>query len=55
MMAKCSICKNQITELFLEKKKGTVIKKPGSSKLYHICFEWQKIIQTKEELIKEIS
>ena len=53
-MVKCSICKTAIQELFLGKKKGTVIKKPGSSKLYEICFECQKKFNRKEELLAQI-
>jgi len=53
-MAKCSICGNKIAELFLEKLKGTVMKKPGSSKQYPVCFECQKKFPTKEELLKNL-
>ncbi|MBI4152059.1 hypothetical protein HY496_03745 [Candidatus Woesearchaeota archaeon] len=53
-MAKCSICKAEIKQLFLEKLKGTVIYKRGSSKQYPICFECQKKWQTKEELLQQI-
>ena len=38
-MAKCNICGNKIAELFLEKLKGTIVKKPGKSKQYSVCFE----------------
>lgn len=54
-MVKCSICKNQIQELFLEKLKGTTVKKPDSSKKYEICSQCQKIYKTKEELLTKIS
>jgi len=54
VMVKCSICNNKITELFLEKIKGTVVKKPGSSKHYPVCFECQKKFETKEELLEKI-
>ena len=53
-MAKCSICNNKIAELFLEKLKGTIVKKPGKSKHYTVCFECQKKFQTKEELLEQI-
>ena len=53
-MVKCDICKNKIAELFLEKLKGTVVKKAGSSKQYHVCFECQKKLKTKEEILKQI-
>ena len=53
-MAKCSICKNQIQELFLEKIKGTIVKKEGSKKQYEICFECQKKYKSKEEILEKI-
>jgi uncharacterized protein with PIN domain len=53
-MVKCTICKNQIQELFLEKIKGTIVKKVGSKKQYSICFECQKKFKSKEEMLKEI-
>jgi len=54
-MAKCSICKNSIATLFLEKLKGTVIKKEGSNKQYPVCFECQKKFNTKKELLENLS
>ena len=53
-MAKCEICGNKLQELFLEKLKGTRVKKSGSSKQYEVCFECQKKFKTKEELLKQI-
>ena len=53
-MTKCSICSNKIQELFLEKLKGTIVKKEGSSKQYPICFECQKKFQSKEEMLKQL-
>jgi len=53
-MTKCSICSNKIAELFLEKLKGTIIKKEGSNKQYPICFECQKKFKSKEELLKQL-
>ncbi|MEK6809567.1 MAG: hypothetical protein AABY40_02760 [Nanoarchaeota archaeon] len=53
-MVKCSICGNKIAELFLEKLKGTVVLKPGSSKQYPVCFECQKKFPSKEELLKQL-
>lgn len=53
-MSKCNICGEKITELFLEKIKGTIIKKEGSGKKYYLCFECQKKFKTKEEMLKEI-
>ena len=46
-MTKCEICKNKIAELFLNKIKGTIVRKEGSGKQYSICFECQKKLQTK--------
>ncbi|MEK6950745.1 MAG: hypothetical protein AABX13_03410 [Nanoarchaeota archaeon] len=53
-MPKCSLCGNKIAELFLEKLKGTIIKKPGSSKQYPICFDCQKKFLSKEEMLKKL-
>ena len=53
-MVKCSICGNKLQELFLEKLKGTIVKKPGKSKQYNVCFECQKKFKTKEELLEQI-
>jgi len=53
-MVKCNICGNKITELFLEKIKGTIIRKEGAGKQYSICNECQKKFPTKEELLKQI-
>jgi hypothetical protein len=54
IMVKCDICKNKMIELFLDKLKGTVIKKAGSSKKYQICFECQKKFRKKEELLEKL-
>ena len=53
-MAKCKICGNKLAELFLSKLKGTIVKKEGSSKQYHVCFECQKKFQSKKELLEQI-
>ncbi len=53
-MAKCTLCSNKIQELFLEKMKGTIIKKDGSGKHYPICFECQKKFPAKEEMLKQL-
>ncbi|MBU1112106.1 MAG: hypothetical protein ABIG93_05450 [archaeon] len=53
-MAKCNICGNKLQELFLGKVKGTVVKKPGKSKQYHVCFECQKNFKNKEELLAKL-
>ena len=52
-MAKCSICKENIQELFLGKLKGTVIKKPGKNKQYEVCNLCQKKF-SKEELLEKL-
>jgi len=53
-MSKCSICGNKIDELFLEKIKGTIVKKADSKKQYSVCNGCQKKFKTKEELLKQI-
>ncbi len=53
-MSKCKICGNKIKELFLGKLKGTIVKKEGSNKQYHVCFECQKKFPTKEEVLEKI-
>lgn len=53
-MAKCNICGNKLKELFLEKVKGGVVYKPGSSKQYMVCFECQKKFSSKEEIIERL-
>ncbi len=53
-MTKCSLCSTKIQELFLEKIKGTIIYKPGSSKQYPICFDCQKKSGSKEEMIQKL-
>jgi len=51
---KCSICGEKIAELFLEKIKGTIVRKPGTKKQYPICFACQKKFHSKEELLEQI-
>ena len=51
-MAKCTICKEKIQELFLGKLKGTIIRKKDSSKKYEVCFACQKKFSHKELLEK---
>jgi hypothetical protein len=53
-MNKCKICDEEIKELFLGKLKGTIIKKPGSSKQYMICSSCQKKLGKKEEMLDKI-
>jgi len=53
-MVKCNICGNKLKELFLGKLKGTILKKADSSKQYHVCFDCQKKLKTKEEILKKL-
>ncbi|MFA6461279.1 MAG: hypothetical protein WCV90_03350 [Candidatus Woesearchaeota archaeon] len=53
-MVKCDICGSKLEELFLEKVKGTIVRKTGSSKTYTVCFACQKKFKTKEELLAQI-
>jgi len=53
-MVSCNICGQKIQELFLEKIKGSYIKKPGNSKLYAVCFSCQKKFQNKEKLLEQL-
>ncbi len=53
-MPKCDICKNKIEELFLGKLKGTIIRKPGSGKHHFICFECQKKLRNKEQILQKL-
>lgn len=53
-MAKCSICNESLKELFLEKLKGTLVKKPGSQKQYAVCFACQKKFPTKESMLGQM-
>ena len=53
-MVKCTICKNKLQELFLEKVKGTIVKKQDSNKQYAVCFECQKKFKSKEAILEQI-
>ncbi|MBW2985828.1 hypothetical protein KY333_00490 [Candidatus Woesearchaeota archaeon] len=50
---KCEICKNKIGETFLKKIIGTTLKDEKGKK-HTICFECQKKLRTKEEILKHI-
>lgn len=50
-MVKCKVCSGKLAENFLGKLKGTVIKKAGSKKHYHVCPSCQKKHSSKEELM----
>ncbi|MBI2151492.1 hypothetical protein HYU21_02070 [Candidatus Woesearchaeota archaeon] len=51
---KCAICQETLGETFLEKVKGTIIRKPGASKPYTICNNCQKKFKSKEEMLNGI-
>jgi len=50
---KCEICKKKIGETFLKKILGTYVKDEKGKK-HTVCFECQKKLKTKEELLKHI-
>ncbi len=51
---KCTICKEDIKELFLGKIKGTYVFKEGSSKKYPVCFSCQKKFPQKSEIVDKL-
>lgn len=51
---KCSICKQKVPELFLSKIKGSYIK-DRKGKLHPVCFQCQKSLKTKEEMLEKLS
>jgi len=51
-MVKCNICGNKIKEMWLGKIKGTMIKKAG--KKCYVCFECQKKLKQKEDILEQI-
>lgn len=50
---KCEICKQGIKETFLKKLIGTFVK-DEKGKLHPVCFECQKRLGNKEEILKQI-
>jgi len=48
---KCSICRNQIGTVFLNKIIGTYVK-DSNRKLEPVCFQCQKKFGSKEEILK---
>jgi hypothetical protein len=52
-MAKCEICKNKISETFLNKFLGTYVKDEKGKK-HLVCFECQKKLGSKEEMLEKI-
>ncbi|MBN2368710.1 hypothetical protein JXC34_06830 [Candidatus Woesearchaeota archaeon] len=52
-MAKCGVCGKKIDIIFLGKLLGTYIKDKKGKK-HAVCFECQKKIPDKEDLLKKI-
>ena len=50
---KCSICSKIIENTFLKKILGTYVK-DSKGKLHAVCFECQKKLKSKEEILKAI-
>ena len=50
----CEICKKNVGTAFLEKVIGTYVK-DEKGKRHLICFDCQKKLKTKEEIIKKLS
>jgi len=50
---KCDICKATLAITFLEKVKGTYVK-DTKGKMYAVCFDCQKKVGAKEELLKQL-
>ncbi len=50
---KCEICGKKVTETFLGKIMGTYIK-DNKGKKKTVCFECQKKLKTKEEILKNL-
>jgi len=50
---KCGICKKKLGETFLKKIIGTVVK-DAKGKKHSVCFECQKNLRTKEEILKKL-
>jgi len=50
---KCEICRKTLGETFLKKIIGTVVK-DGKGKKHTVCFECQKTLRTKEEILKKL-
>ena len=50
---KCEICGNKLEETFLNKILGTYVKDKIGKK-HSVCFECQKKLKTKEELLGKL-
>ncbi|MFH1316187.1 MAG: hypothetical protein ABII01_01595 [Candidatus Woesearchaeota archaeon] len=53
-MPKCEACKEKITETFLKKLVGTVVK-DSKGKKHYICQKCQKKFPTKKEILIKIT
>lgn len=51
---KCELCKNAIGTTFLGKILGTHVK-DAKGKLHTICFECQKKLRTKAEILQKLA
>ncbi len=51
---KCEICRKQISETFLKKLVGTMVK-DKNGKLHPVCQECQKKLRKKEDIISAIN
>ncbi len=51
---KCELCKNTIGQTFLGKILGTHVK-DAKGKKHTICFECQKKLNSKEEVLKQLT
>jgi hypothetical protein len=50
---KCEVCGKKIAETFLGKVVGTYVK-DAKGKKHVICFECQKNLKTKEDILKNL-
>ncbi len=51
---KCEICRKTVGETFLKKPIGAYVK-DNEGKLHSICFECQKQLRTKAEILKKLA
>ena len=50
---KCEICGKSIAKTFLDKLKGTYVK-DSKGKLHSVCFECQKTLKDKAEILGKL-
>lgn len=53
MADKCDICGSKVGETFLNKVLGTYVK-DAKGKKHLVCFECQKKLKTKEEMLEKL-